>query len=169
MFLALFLMSFVTGTVGTVAMLITLYLPALWNGLHYDTVGAIGSVVTKTVNERSRVLGAILLLIGGIAFANFYGFFVLMFENGTLEPSHYMLFANSQWSVNLFYPFVGAVGGLGHGVFMSLITTFIITDFHPVKEYRNMIPLIISFIVGHMVYGAVVLFYQSQFLQLMLN
>lgn len=169
MFLALFLTSFVAGTVGTVAMLITLYLPALWNGMHYDTVGAIGSVITKKVDKRSRVLGAILLLIGGIVFANFYGFFVLMFENGTLEPSYYMLLADSKWSINLFYPFIGAVGGLGHGVFMSLITTFIITDFHPVEKYRNMIPLIISFIFGHMVYGAVVLFYQAQILQLMLS
>jgi zinc transporter ZupT len=65
------------------------------------------------------------------------------------------------------YPLLGLVGGLGQGIYVTLISTFIITDFHPVTSYRQAYPLILSFLVGHMVYGVVVMF-QHQLLQLLL-
>lgn len=40
------------------------------------------------------------------------------------------------------------------------------TDHHPLTSYRQVYPLILSFIIGHTVYGMTVMFFQNQFLQL---
>lgn len=165
--MALFLSSIASGLIGTTVMVIFLYLPTLWNGLYYDTLGGLGGIFTRTIDSRSRVIGALLLYTGGVLFAFFYGFFVLMLTTGPFSAPAYTLFPSSIAPINLFYPLVGLVGGLGHGLFVSLITTFIITDFHPLPGYRDAFALILSFIVGHVVYGVTVMFFQSQLLQLL--
>lgn len=169
MFLTLLLTSVLSGLVATLVMVMFLYLPLLWNGQYYDTLGAIGSVFSKSTDGRSRLIGAIILAIGGILFAVFYGAFVLMFEQGPFNIPHYSLFPNWPIELNFVYVFLGLAGGVGQGMFMSLITSFIVTDFHPVAEYRDNITLIKSYIIGHAVYGAVVMFFQSQLISLFLN
>jgi len=164
--MTLFLSSVASGLIATGVMILFLYLPTLWGGLHYDTLGALGSIVTRRVDARARVLGAALLLLGGVAFALFYGFFVLMFLNGPFPAPAYVVFPGSPVEINLFYPLFGLVAGFCHGVFITLITTFVVTDFHPVESYRQVYPLILSFMVGHTVYGMTVMFFQSQLLQL---
>jgi hypothetical protein len=106
-------------------------------------------------------------MLGGILFAFFYGAFVLIFTYGSFAAPSYSIFPN--WSVqfNLFYPLLGLVGGLGQGIYVTLISTFI-TDFHPITSYREAYPLILSFLIGYMVYGVVVMFFQNQLLQLLL-
>lgn len=140
MFLALIQSSIVAGVMATTVMIVFLYLPAVWGGVYYDTLGAVGSITRGRVDDRARVLGAMLLFLGGILFAAFYGAFVLMFMKGPFPPSPYIIFPRLGTEVNLFYPLLGLVGGLGHGIYMSLISTFILTDFHPVETYRSEFP-----------------------------
>jgi hypothetical protein len=166
--LALIQSSIVAGVMATTVMIVFLYLPAVWGGVYYDTLGAVGSITRGRVDDRARVLGAMLLFLGGILFAAFYGAFVLMFMKGPFPPSPYIVFPRLGTEVNLFYPLLGLVGGLGHGIYMSLISTFILTDFHPVEAYRSEFPLVLSYLMGHMVFGVVVMFFQHQLLQVLL-
>ena len=167
---SLVLSSVLTGLLATAVMLVFLYLPLLWNGVYYDTLAAIGSLWTREANDRSRLLGAIVLFAGGVLFAAFYGAFVLMFmlESGGFRGVPYIIFPNAPTTIDLFFPLLGLVGGFGQGIFMSLITSFMITDFHPVESFRDPFPLILSFLIGHTVYGVVVMFFQHQVLQLLL-
>ena len=162
----LLLSSVLSGLVATGLMVVVLYLPALWNGLYYDTLGAIGSIWTRAVNDRARVLGMLALLVGGVAFAVFYGAFAMMFIEGRggFQAPSYMVFQNSPVPIDLFFPLLGLVGGFGHGIFMSLITSFIVTDFHPVEAFRQPLPLILSFLIGHSVFGVLVMFFHHQLL-----
>jgi hypothetical protein len=164
---ALFLSSILSGLVATAVMIFFLYLPLIWGGVYYDTLGAIGAIIYKKVDGRSRLLGAGLLMLGGVLFAFFYGWFALMFKQGSFLIPDYTV-VTSPVTINLFYPLLGLVGGFGQGMFITLISTFIITDFHPVQGYREAFPLILSFIIGHTVYGVVVMFFQHQLLQLLL-
>jgi hypothetical protein len=163
---ALFLSSILSGLVATAVMIFFLYLPLSWGGVYYDTLGAIGAVFLKRVDAQARLLGAAILMLGGIGFAFFYGAFALMFMYGSFSPPNYSILQSP--NVNLFYPLLGLVGGFGQGMYVTLITTFIMTDFHPVQSYRQAYPLILSFLIGHAVYGVVVMFFQQQLLQLLL-
>ncbi len=167
--LELILSSVMAGTVATAVMVVFLYLPLLWGGMYYDTLGAIGGIFLRPIEGRSRLLGGLILLVGGVLFALFYGSFVLMFMRGPFPAPDYTVLRGWPVQVNLFYPLFGLVGGLGQGIFMSLITTFIVTDFYPVESYRNELTLILSYIIGHVIYGVTVMFFQSQFLQLLLG
>ena len=56
MFWNLLTSSVITGLVGTAVMIVFLYLPVLWGGLYYDTLGAIGSIWTRPVDLRTRLI-----------------------------------------------------------------------------------------------------------------
>lgn len=163
--MTLFLSSVISGLVATGVMIIFLYLPVLWKGVYYDTIGSLGSIVLHKVDTRSRILGVILLLVGGVLFAFFYGWYALMFIQGPFPALPYIIFPGSPFEVNLFYPLFGLIAGFCHGIFITLILTFVITDHHPLENYRQAYPLILSFIIGHTVYGMTVMFLQSEFLQ----
>ncbi len=165
---ALILASVASGLIATAVMIVFLYLPLLWGGIYYDTLGALGAVFMRRVDERSRLLGAVVLFLGGIFFALFYGAFVLMFLTGPFPAPDYTIFRGLPVEINLFFPLLGLVGGLAQGVFMAMMTTFIVTDFHPLPEYRQPFNLILSYLVGHAIYGVVVTFFAHQFLQLLL-
>lgn len=170
MFTALVQSSVLTGLMATAVMVGFLYLPVLWNGLHYDTLGAIGSIWTRKADERAHLLGALVLFAGGVLFAAFYGAFVMMFMQGVgsfLAP-RYVVAQTAATDVDLFFPLLGLVGGFGQGVFMALITSFMVTDFHPLERFRDPLPLILSFLIGHTVFGVVVMFFQHQVLQLLI-
>jgi hypothetical protein len=166
---ALFLSSIASGFIATLVMTVFLYLPLLWNGVYYDTFGGLGGLMFGRVDSRTRFLGALLLLFGGVVFAFFYGWFALMFLQGTFLAPNYSLLPGFPNGLNLFYPLLGAVGGMGQGIFVALVTTFIVTDFHPVGSYRDPFPLILSYIIGNTIYGTLVMFFHSQLLPLLLN
>jgi hypothetical protein len=165
MILALTLTSVLTGLLGTALMVAILQLPLLWGGKPYDTLGALGAIFTRTVDARSRTLGAVFLAAGGIAFAAVYGWVALMFLTGTFQGADYRVLPDFPTQIDLFYPLLGLVGGFGHGMFAALITTFVVTDFHPIEEMRDPFGLVRSFLVGHTVFGVVVMFFQQQLLQ----
>lgn len=158
------LSSIVSGVIATTIMIAFLYLPRLWKGVYYDTVGALGAILFDTVDTRSSIIGGLLLYVGGMTFALFYGWYALMFLEGPFPAPPYVVFFGSPLETNLFYPLFGMVAGFCHGIFITLILTFVITDHHPLAHYRQVYPLILSFIIGHTVYGATVMFFQSQFL-----
>ena len=165
MILALMLTSVLTGLLGTALMVAILQLPLIWGGKPYDTLGALGAIFTKSVDARSRALGAVFLTAGGIAFAVVYGWVALMFVTGTFEGADYVILPDFPTRIDLFYPILGLVGGFGHGMFAALITTFVVTDFHPIEEMRDPFGLVRSFLIGHTVFGVVVMFFQQQLLQ----
>jgi hypothetical protein len=162
----LLLSSVASGIIATAVMTAFLYLPVLWGGTYYDSLGALGAVFTGKVDGRSRFLGGLLLLVGGIVFALFYGWTFLMLR-GPLEPPDYTILPGLPVRVNLFFPLLGIVMGLAHGVFVSLLTAFVIADYHPVHEQREPFPVLVSFVLGHVAYGVVVMFFHSQFLPLL--
>jgi hypothetical protein len=166
MILELTLTSIVTGLLGTALMVAVLHTPLVWGGKVYDTLGALGAVFTRRVDARSRTIGALLLAAGGIAFAVAYGWVALMFVTGTFEGPDYQVLRDFPTRIDLFFPILGLVGGFGHGMFAALIATFIVTDFHPIEEMRDPFGLVRSFLIGHTVFGVVVMFFQHQLLQL---
>ena len=160
--MSLLLSSALSGLIGTGVMTLFLYLPRVWQGLYYDTLGALGSILLDEVGARSRIVGAVLLLVGGVVFAFFYGWYAQMFIGGPFLAPNYTVPGSS--AVNVFYPLFGLVAGFCQGIFITLITTFVIVDHHPVERYRQFYPLILSFIIGHSVYGMTVMTLQSLFL-----
>lgn len=167
MILPLTLTSVLTGLLGTLVMIGVLYLPFFWGGQVYDTLGALGAMFTRRVDARSRAIGAGFLALGGIAFAAAYGWVALMFVTGTFDGPGYVIFPNFPTTIDLFFPILGLVGGFGHGMFAALITTFVVTDFHPIERMRDPFALVRSFLVGHSVFGVVVMFFQQQLLQML--
>jgi hypothetical protein len=163
--LELLLTAFLTGLLGTVVMIAVLYIPQIWGGQVYDTLGALGAIFTRRLDERARVIGALFLALGGIAFAVAYAWIALMFVTGTFDGANYIVLRNFPTTIDLFYPLMGLVGGFGHGMFAAVITTFIVTDFHPIEEMRDPFALVRSFLIGHTVFGLVVMFFSQQLLQ----
>lgn len=83
------------------------------------------------------------------------------------HPAPAYIVLNAPLEINFFYPLFGLVAGFCHGISITLTTAFVVTDQHPLASYRQAYPLILSFIIGHTVYGMTVMFFQSQFLQLL--
>lgn len=166
MTLALVLSSLVAGLIATTVMLGFLYLPLLWRGVHYDTLASLGGIVTGRSDERSKVIGALLLYLGGLLFALFYGLALVVLTRGELTVPDYTIFASWPVHINVFYVLFGMMMGLAHGAFISLITLFVVTDFHPVQAQREPFPLLLSYLVGHVVYGAVAMLLLSVFVPL---
>jgi hypothetical protein len=114
-----------------------LSLPLLWGKPTYDTLGTLGSLFTRRLDDQSRAIGAALLTLGGIVFALFYGWMALMFYTGTFTAPQYVVLRDFPTTIDLFYPLVGLVGGFGQGIFASLILAFVVVDFHPVESQRR--------------------------------
>lgn len=165
MLLELLLTAFLTGLLGTALMIAVLNIPQIWGGPVYDTLGALGAIFTRRLDDRARVIGTLFLMAGGIAFAVAYGWIALMFVTGTFDGANYIVLRNFPTTIDLFYPLMGLVGGFGHGMFAALITTFVVTDFHPIEEMRDPFGLVRSFLIGHTVFGLVVMFFSQQLLQ----
>lgn len=131
--LALFVSSVLAGVTATVvmmAMMAFLYLPRLWSGVYYDTFSAIGGIFLRPIDARSRLLGTLILLAGGVFF--FYGRLALMFVNGTFAAPRYLV-----GSFDFFFVLLGLVAGFGQGMYVTMITSFIVTDYHPLPAYRD--------------------------------
>lgn len=170
MFLALLLSSVAAGLIATSIMLFFLYLPRLWDGQVYDVLGAFGSAITGREDSRSTFIGSLLYYAGGIAFALLYGWLVLTLmdaPSGAGVPQVIVL--SSPVVINLVYPMMGLMVGLGHGGLVALLVTIVVIEHHPLQRFRDRYTLVVSQIIGHLVFGATVMFFQHQFLQLLLG
>ena len=170
MFLMIVLSSIAAGLIATAVMLAVLYLPMLWGGQTFDVVRAIGSALSGKIDRRSSYIGAILYFGGGVIFALFYGWIasLLLGSNGISAPS-IPLDAGLPTEINLFFPLLGLILGLAHGGVIALFATILIIEHHPIEEFRTRYTLIVSTVFSHLVYGAVVMFFHHQFLQLLMR
>ena len=170
MFLLIVLSSIAAGLIATALMLAVLYLPRAWEGETFDVVGAIGSAITGSVDRRALYLGAVLYFGGGMVFAVFYGWIasLLLGPDGITAPA-ITLGAGLPTEINLFFPLLGLVLGLAHGGVIALFATILIIEHHPIEAFRTRYTLIVSTIFSHLVYGAVVMFFHHQFLQLLVR
>lgn len=155
----------------TVTLLFT-YLPSFWKGHYYDVLTSLGGTLrTKTnrVSQGSRLTAIFLLFVLGILAALFYAWLTLMFLEGIFPTPSANLEPGRFGSFSFFYPLVGAVIGLGQGVLVSLVTTFFITNRNVLETYRESTPLVMSFLSGNTVYGAVVMTCHALLLPLLLG
>ncbi|MCA9838706.1 MAG: hypothetical protein KC422_17450, partial [Trueperaceae bacterium] len=67
--------------------------------------------------------------------------------------------------VNLLYPVLGLVIGLGQGIIAALITTVLIIEHHPLEHFHHRLTLVFSQVAGHLVFGMVVMLSQSLIFQ----
>jgi hypothetical protein len=170
MILALILSSIAAGLIATCIMVAFLYLPLLWGGDYFDVIGALGSAITGELNARARFLGAMLYFAAGILFAMLYGWLALSImqtvDVSNLPPLH---IPGLPVQINFLYPLLGLAIGLGHGVLVALLVTVIAIEHHPLKQFHTRYILVISQLISHLVFGFVVMFFHSQFLQLLLR
>ncbi len=103
-------------------------------------VVAVGSLLTRS---RTNALAAGLWIYFGAAVVFGVLYMVLM-----------MRLQATAWPYALF---VGAGFGFFHGLVVSLGLTWIVSDNHPLEEFRSVTPLVfLSHFAGHIVFGAVV-------------
>lgn len=162
----LLLSSVAAGLIATSVMVFFLYLPLVWRGNYYDVLGALGSALTRKIDAQARFLGALIYFGGGVFVAIFYGWVVLALMQGRFVPQLNVL-SGLPTQVNLFYPFLGAAIGLGHGILVAFFVVIIVIEHHPLEAYRARFILVISQLISHIVFGITVMFFHSQFLQLL--
>ena len=169
MFLYLLLSSIASGLIATFIMIGFLYLPLVWGGDYYDVMGAIGSVMTGETNGRSRFIGGVIYVAVGVVIAMLYGWVALALIQNNASLPQFVVFSGWPVTINLIYPLLGLAIGLGHGILVALLVTVVVIEHHPVERYRTRYILIVSQLIGHLVFGLSVMFFHSQFLQLLLR
>jgi hypothetical protein len=169
MFIPLLLSSVAAGLIATSVMVFFLYLPLVWRGNYYDVLGAIGSIITKGVNARTRFIGALIYYAGGLFFSIFYGWVVLSLMQLRIPIPELDILPGLPVEINLFYPLLGIALGLGHGILAAFFAIIFFIEHHPLEQYRSRFILVISQLISHMVFGVVVTFFQHQLLQLLLR
>lgn len=167
MAIPLLLSSVAAGLISTSVMVFFLYLPLVWRGDYYDVLGALGSAITHRIDAQARFLGALIYFGGGIFVALFYGWVVLALMQGNSLAPQLIIFRGLPTEINLFYPILGAAIGLGHGILVAFFLVIIVIEHHPLEQYRARFILVISQLISHIVFGITVMFFQSQFLQLL--
>lgn len=163
----LLLSSVAAGLISTSVMVFFLYLPLAWRGNYYDVLGALGSAITRRIDAQARFLGALIYFGGGIFVALFYGWVVLALMQGNNLVPQMFIFQGLPAEINLFYPLLGAAIGLGHGILVAFFVVIIVIEHHPLEQYRARFILVISQLISHIAFGITVMFFQSQFLQLL--
>lgn len=169
MILYVLLSSIASGLIATGVMVFFLYLPRLWNGNYYDVLGALGSAVTQTHDGRAYFVGSVLYFAGGIVFALLYGAVAAsLLTSGALDVPQLTVLPDFPIDINLFFPLIGVLLGLAHGIVVALLVT-IVVEHHPLERYRIRLALALSQVIGHLAFGLTVMFFHSQFLQLLLR
>lgn len=171
MILPLLLSSFAAGLIATAVMVFFLYLPRLWQGVTYDVMGALGSAITGRENQQSRFMGTTTYFLFGLLFAVLYGWIVLTLLESprTIEIPRWPALGGTPVEIDLLYPLLGALIGFVHGMVVAILVTVVVIEHHPIEKYRSRVGLIPSQVLAHVVYGALVMFFHHQLLQLLLN
>lgn len=171
MILPLFLSTFAAGLIATAVMVFFLYLPRLWNGPTYDVMGALGSAITGNESQRARFMGTTAYFLVGILFALLYGWLVMAMLDAprNIDVPRWQVLAGAPLEIDLLFPLFGALVGLVHGIVVALLVTIVIIEHHPIAKYRARVQLVPSQVLAHVVFGATVMFFHHQFLQLLLQ
>lgn len=157
MILRYILSSVLAGFVATLVMLAALNISNIWGVKPLDVRNMFGSFITRKIDKKSKLLGSILLLIGGQIFGFLYGAIVLAFITGRFGGNFGL--PDYTWipGVNFFFLYLGFLGGFGHGTFMALIGGAIIYELHPLEEFRKSMPYIVASLIGHASFGFTVM------------
>lgn len=103
-------------------------------------VVAVGSLLTRS-RDNARLTGVFVYLLAAVIFGVVYT--LLMMRLGLTAWPHAF--------------FTGAGFGFFHGLVVSLGLTWIVSDNHPLTEFRKATPLVfLSHFAGHIVFGATV-------------
>jgi hypothetical protein len=141
MFLAKYLgISLLAGVLGGVAMQVAMWLISRAGLAKGDMILALGSLITKTRENAYRV-GFIVHAIAAIGFGLVYT--LLMVTLGYAHMPQSLM--------------IGLGLGTGHGLLVSLMLVWVVSDQHPLAEFKEADLLVgLTHFAGHVAYGAVV-------------
>lgn len=143
--LSLFLMkylgtSLVAGVLGGVAMEFVMWLIARAGLAKGDMILALGSLLSKSRDNAYRI-GLVIHATAAVGFALVYAL-LLVTLGYTQLPLSLML---------------GLGVGVLHGLLVSLMLVWVVSDRHPLEEFKDADLLVgLSHFAGHVAYGAVV-------------
>lgn len=171
MTLPLLLSAFAAGLIATALMVFVLYLPRLWGGRAYDVMGALGSAMVGAETQQARFMGTTVYFLGGLVFSLLYGWIVLaLLESpGAVGDFGIPVLEGAPVEIDLLFPLLGALVGLVHGMVVAILVTVIVIEHHPLERFRQRVGLVPSQVLSHVVYGATVMFFHHQLLQLLLR
>ncbi|MDB6113851.1 MAG: hypothetical protein JWQ83_1015 [Lacunisphaera sp.] len=132
--------ALVAGALGGLAMEFVMWLICRAGLAKGDMILALGSLLTKSRENAYRV-GLVIHATAAVGFALVYS--LLMVTLGfTHLPSSLML---------------GLGVGAMHGILVSLMLVWIVSDHHPLEEFKEADLLVgLTHFAGHVAYGAVV-------------
>lgn len=130
----------VAGIVGTIGMTIFLSLVTKTGIAHADMVRAIGSLLTKSLNNAFNI--GILVHTGwGILFGIIYVFILVNFN-----LTGFLLIVS-----------IGMVIGFIHGFAVSLLLVVAVAEHHPLEQFRNPgFAVAVAHFIAHLFYGTLV-------------
>lgn len=132
--------SLLAGVLGGLAMQLAMWLISRAGLAKGDMILALGSLITKTRENAYRV-GFIVHAIAAIGFGLVYTLLMVTLGYTTLPQSLV----------------VGLGVGIGHGLLVSLMLVWVVSDQHPLAEFKEADLLVgLSHFAGHVAYGAVV-------------
>ena len=130
----------VAGLLGVAALEFAMWLVARGVTSRANMVVAIGSLMTRSLDSAFMV-GAFVHATAAIVFSTLYA--LLMLGLGLTDmPQAFM---------------VGIGFGIFHGIVVSLILVWVVSDTHPLEEFKKAsLAVGLSHFAGHVAYGAVV-------------
>ena len=132
--------SLIAGVLGGLAMQVAMWLISRGGLAKGDMILALGSLITKSRENAYRV-GFIVHAIAAIGFALVYTLLMV-----TLGYTHMPLSL-----------VIGLGVGIGHGLLVSLMLVWVVSDHHPLEEFKEADLLVgLSHFAGHVAYGGVV-------------
>ncbi|MFW7380883.1 MAG: hypothetical protein ACOH5I_18855 [Oligoflexus sp.] len=135
----MFLHAIISGIIGSLAMLVVLYLITLAHIANADMVRALGSLITKSLDNSVKV-GLLTYFLGGIFFSFIY---FAIFSLFPLQEAQAILF-------------IGVFGGFVHGLIVSFALVISVSGRHPVPRFRDVgFGVALAHIIGHIAYGSV--------------
>lgn len=128
------------GLLGVAALEATMWLASRGLDTRANMVVAIGSLLTRSRNNAFLV-GAFVHATAAIVFSTIYALLMLAAGFNSL-PGSLML---------------GLGIGIMHGILVSLMLVWIVSDTHPLEEFRNAsLSVGLSHLAGHVAFGAMV-------------
>jgi hypothetical protein len=132
--------SLVAGVLGGLAMQLVLWLISRAAPVKGDMILALGSLITKSRDNAYRV-GFIVHALVAIGFGLVYT--LLMVTLGYTQLPYSLV--------------LGLGVGVGHGLLMSLMLVWVVSDHHPLEEFKEADLLVgLGHFVAHVAYGGVV-------------
>lgn len=130
----------VAGLIGTAGMTLFLTIITKSGIAHADMVRAIGSMITKSLDNAFRI-GMIVHFLWGIIFAVSYTIIFVLFNIHNV----------------LYITVIGGLIGFVHGFAVSMMLVVAVAEYHPIEKFRKPgIEVAVAHFAAHLVYGVLV-------------